>query len=198
MQERWLTIGEASELTGKSTAAVRMWIKRRTQKGDHVRVKKERGKHCETWKIHSSEMNDLGERVRVESSGEHMPELMNTISLDRYEAMRKELENEREQALQGLMMYRYKFEEIEQKMRLLPAPPEMVARELEEKAAALAQAEKIVEEAKETQKHYIEAVEQLRAKLQEEEYAREAYRLQWEAAQAELKRPWWKKIFGKK
>jgi hypothetical protein len=198
MQERWLTIGEASELTGKSTAAVRMWIKRRTQKGDHVRVKKERGKHCESWMIHSSEMNDLGERVRVESSGEHMPELMNTISLDRYEAMRKELENEREQALQGLMMYRYKFEEIEQKMRLLPAPPEMVARELEEKAAALAQAEKILEEAKETQRHYQEAMEQLRSKLQEEEHAREAYRIQWESAQAELSRPWWRKIWKKR
>lgn len=198
MQERWLTIGEASELTGKSTAAVRMWIKRRTQKGDHVRVKKERGKHCESWMIHSSEMNDLGERVPAENSGEHMPELMNIISLDRYEAMRKELENEREQALQGLMMYRYKFEEIEQKMRLLPAPPEMVARELEEKAAALAQAEKILEEAKETQRQYQEAMEQLRSKLQEEEHAREAYRIQWESAQAELSRPWWQKIWKKR
>jgi hypothetical protein len=127
-----------------------------------------------------------------------MPELVNIVSLDRYEAMRKELENEREQALHGLMMYRYKFEELEQKIKLLPAPPEIVTQELEKKAQALAQAEKILEEAQENQKRYIEAMNDLKAKLQEEEQAKEAIRAQWELAQAELSRPWWKKLFGVK
>ena len=37
---------------------------------------------------------------------------------------------------------------------------------------------------------------ELRIKLQEKEHVKEAYRIQWEAAQAELSRPWWKKLFG--
>jgi len=199
MQEKWLTIGEVSEQTGKSTAAVRMWIKRRTTKGEHVRVKKERGRHCESWLIHSSEIGDLTGREQAESSGERMPELVNIISLDRYEAMRKELENEREQAMQGLMMYRYKFEELDRQVRLLPAPPEVMATKLsefEEKAAALAQAQMIIQQAQETQKDYEETMAQLKLKLQEEEQAKENFRIQWELAHEELKRPWWKKIFG--
>ena len=87
---------------------------------------------------------------------------------------------------------------LESKMRLLPAPPELVAKELETKAAALAQAEKIIEDAKETQKAYAEEMEKLKAKLQEEESAKEAFRLQWEAAQTELNLPWWKKMFKKR
>ena len=39
---------------------------------------------------------------------------------------------------------------------------------------------------------------QLKFKLQEEEHAKEAFRIQWELAQADLKRPWWKKLFGVK
>jgi hypothetical protein len=192
---QWVNIQTASEIIGRSENAVRLLVKR--GKFDQLRKIKDKGRGH--WVIHRdsiARLVNLGQLVEVDGSDQLNQD--HSIPLKHYEEQRKLWLSERDQLKSGLMMYRYKFEEIEQKMRLLPAPPEMVARELEEKAAALAQAEKIVEEAKETQKHYIAAVEQLRAKLQEEEYAREAYRLQWEAAQAELKRPWWKKIFGKK
>jgi hypothetical protein len=85
---------------------------------------------------------------------------------------------------------------LDRQVKLLPAPPEIITQELEQKAQALAQAEKILEEAQENQKRYIEAVNNLKMKLQEEEKAKEALRVQWELAQAELSRPWWKKLFG--
>jgi len=105
-------------------------------------------------------------------------------------------QQERDSLMQGLMMYRYKFEELDKQVKQLPAPPEIVARELSDKAAALARAEEILEEAKEAQKRHAAAMDELKNKLIEEEHAKEAYRIQWEAAQAELKRPWWKKLFG--
>ena len=83
-------------------------------------------------------------------------------------------------------------------MRLLPAPVEVVASkldELEKKAAALEQAENIIQQAQETQKHYEEEMEQLKLKLQEEEHAKEAFRIQWELSQAELKRSWWQRLW---
>lgn len=53
---------------------------------------------------------------------------MITLPLEYYEKQQKE----RDQALQGLMMYRYKFEEAERQLKLLPAPVEMVNSRLEE------------------------------------------------------------------
>lgn len=180
MQDKWLTISELSEHTGKSTASIRMWIKRRTAKGDQVRVKKERGKHCESWLIHSSEVKTWGELVHAENSGEQIPELVNIISLDRYEAMRRTLENEREQAMQGLMMYRYKFEELERQMKLLPAPPEIMASKLTD-----------LEEVLGTEVQYRE---QLTSALQE----RDAKVRELEADLQKARRPWWKRLFGLK
>lgn len=171
MQEKWLTIGEVSERTGKSTAAVRMWIKRRTIKGEQVRVKKERGKHCESWLIHSSEIADLTRRDSAESSGERKGEFVNIISLDRYEAMRKELENEREQALQGLMMYRYKFEELDRQVKMLPAPVEIIPARLTELEKRATENEQALTRSQET----IKALE--------------------EALQSERQRSWWDRLW---
>ncbi len=107
-------------------------------------------------------------------------------------------QKERDSLMQGLMMYRYKYEELDRQVKVLPAPPEIVTRELNEKAAALARAEKILVEAQETQQRYAEALDELKAKLREEAHAKEAYRIQWEAARAELNRPWWQKIGRKR
>jgi len=198
----WLTIKEASRITGKSINALTILVNRR--KVD--RIRKVEGK----WLIHKDSIATLSmlDRATGTTDSPTGSDSMSTLSgptgsdstgviipLEHYEKKRDEWLTERDRLQAGLMMYRYKFEEIEHKMRLLPAPPEMVARELEDKAAALVQAEKILDEAKETQKTYAEAMEKLRAKLLEEEYAKEAFRLQWEA---ELNRPWWKKIFNKR
>jgi hypothetical protein len=53
-------------------------------------------------------------------------------------------------------------------------------------------------QAQEVKDRYKASIVDLKSKLAEEERAREAYRIQWELAQAELKKPWWKKMFGMK
>jgi len=198
VNDKWLSLKEASKITGKSINALRILVNRK--RFDMVKRTEENG-HSQ-WMIHYDSLVKTCSHDMVATSTCH--EVVNghvganTITIEHYEQQRERWMKERDELQTGFMMYRYKFEEQERQLRLLPAPPEMVARELEEKAAALAQAEKILEEAKETQRHYQEAMEQLRAKLQEEEHAREAYRIQWESAQAELSRPWWQKIWRKR
>jgi flagellar biosynthesis GTPase FlhF len=172
-----------------------MWIKRRTGKGEHVQVKKERGKRGETWLIHPSEVNALSEHDPAVVKGEQEGERVNTVSLDRYDAMRKEVEQERDQALQGLMMYRYKYEEMDRQMKLLPAPPEVVTsklQELEEKAKTLDQAQRILKQAQEMKEKYKASMIELKTKLQEEEKVKAELITQLEQ---ERKRPWWQRLW---
>ncbi|MDQ7839372.1 MAG: hypothetical protein RDU59_12870 [Thermodesulfobacteriota bacterium] len=123
-----------------------------------------------------------------------------------YDKKRLEWERERDSLMQGLLMYRYKFEEIDSKLKALPAPPEIIAEEIRQKETAfqsvqetiiqkdeaLAQAQRIIDEEQLKQQQQAEAMEQLKVKLQKEEQAKEDYRIHWEQAQAKLKRPWWK------
>lgn len=202
----WLTLQEVSRVTGKSVNALNLLISRK--KID--RTRKVNGKGQGKWLIHKDSIDLIPGADRLTGQVKTADRLESgqvdrltdrsepSIPLDYHDRKLQEWLAERDRLQAGLMMYRYKFEEIEHKLRLLPAPPEMVAKELEEKAVALAQAEKIVEEAKETQKQYAEAMKQLMAKLQEEEHVRETYRVQWEASQAEMNRPWWQKIWRKR
>lgn len=205
--EQWLTLKEASDITGKSINALTLLINR--NKID--RVRKVKGKGGGKWLVHRDSLHLLmaenlllcqstgQDRVNTLSEETGYERVTPSIPLEHYEKKRDEWLTERDRLQTGLMMYRYKFEEMEHQMRLLPAPPEVVTSkltELEEKAAALAQAQVILQQAQETQKQYEEAVAQLKLKLQEEEHAKEAFRIQWELAQAEIERPWWKKIFG--
>jgi hypothetical protein len=189
---QWVTLQEASEITGKSINALRLLVKRK--KFDHI--KKVTGKGHGYWLIRKDSIAEAviqdqssDQTTQCDWSDRTIQPVM--IPLERYEA-------ERDRLMQGMMMYRYKFEELDRQVKLLPAPPDMMSRELQEKAAALAQAEKILNEAKEAQKHHTEAMLELKAKLQEEERAKEAFRLQWEQAMEEAKKPWWKKLFGAK
>jgi hypothetical protein len=110
-------------------------------------------------------------------------------------------QKERDSLVQGLMMYRYKYEEMEREMRLLPAPVSDVTSKLEQyekenndRKNVLIKAQLILKKAYAANEQYKASIEQLKAKLAEEERARDAFRIQWELAQAELKKPWWKKL----
>jgi hypothetical protein len=137
---------------------------------------------------------DQGDRSS-RSTGENVI----TMPVEFFEQQQKE----RDQLLQGMMMYRYKFEEMDRRFKLLPEPPEIISSKLQEieddrnqKGQALAQAQEIIQDAQETQQRYETVVTELRTKLQEEEHAKEAFRIQWEQAIEEAKKPWWKKLFG--
>lgn len=209
---RVVTIKEACRITGLSVSTLRMHLKKGLIEGV-----KTSSKFGDTWHIKADSIRHL---KPLESSGLNAQPLsnMSTSELSTSTPIRgndnpirirdEHLNDLRKQitTYEGLLtIFQQRIGALEtekvgyeEKLKLLPAPPEIVARELKDKAAALAQAEKIVEEAKETQKRYLEAMEELKAKLMEEEREKEAYRNQWESAQAELRRPWWKKLFGMK
>jgi hypothetical protein len=240
-EHRWLTLQEAAELTGKNTAALRMWVKRRLARGEQVQVKKKKAKHGDVMMIHSQELEHVrtqgreenlfeslkndklrvssvllddeavkGELLYDEAEKNRVPftchEQVRDLALEfmeYHDRKREEWECERDKLVQGMMMYRYKFEDLDRQLRLLPAPPERVTSKVQEleaeskqKARALEQAEEIITEAKNAQKKYSEAMTQLRARLREEERARQDYRTQLIRTIEEAKRPWWKKMLG--
>ncbi len=194
--QEWITLDNASKITGKSTGALRLAI----QRHKIVRTKKIKDNGREYWVIHRDELQRMCAHVRNELCAAQDDRTMSdqpcAIPFDLYDRHRREWEDKCAHLEQGLMMYRYKFEELDKQIKMLPAPPEAVSKELEFKTTALAQAQLILQQAQETQRQYEESMAQLKLKLQEEEYAKEAFKIQWELTQADLKRPWWKKLFG--
>ena len=197
--DQWVTVQEASEIIGRSENAVRLLVKR----GKFDQLRKVRNKGRGYWVIHRDSIDKLvnSDQLVIETNQSDRSYQTNQdhfIPLNHYEEQRKLWLEERDQLTQGLMMYRYKFEELDKQIRMLPAPPETITKELEFKTTALDQAHEILKHAQDTQKYYDEAMAQLILNLQEEEHAKEAFKIQWELAQAALKRPWWKKLFGMK
>jgi hypothetical protein len=69
-------------------------------------------------------------------------------------------------------------------------------KENEEKTLAVERAQEILKKARVAYDQYKTSIVELKTKLADEERIKEAYRIQWEQAQAELKKPWWKKLLG--
>jgi len=192
----------------------------------------------------------IGETGENDFTGES---LVNLVTIEYYDQQREKWEYERSKLEQGLMMYRYKFEELDQQMKLLPGPVpavreeltrqerrieeaknvikaqrdarkqladqllakelllkekeevikaeistrETLASSLGEKEDALMKAACIIEETKKTQEALEQNLAALRAKLEEEERAREELKKAWEQALVAQKRPWWKKLMGR-
>lgn len=225
--QEWITLRDASRATGRSMTALRVMIKR----GKDVMAKKVAENNREYWLLHkdtvqkltnldSEQLNDpvmIGDHNDPGSSSHGDPQVATIAEF--FERQRKELMEERDQALQGLMMYRYKFEEMERKMRLLPAPPELISEDIkkrneitEQARRDLAQAQKELEDERTSKQeslaraiklimdkeHILREKEQIAAelekKLHEEAHAKEAYRIEMERAIEESRRPWWKKM----
>jgi hypothetical protein len=237
--EEWVTLKEASRVTGKSLNAIRMLVHRKKIATDKIKKINDNGRSY--WMVHrdalsliynssmSSEVcnSDILQPVTPVICQDTPSDIcQDSIPIHYHDQKLKEWQLERDNLLQGVMMYRYKFEELDRQVKMLPAPPEIVARDLQkkeealqekeaflqhqeakvkeieedrqQKAQALAQAQKILHQAQEVKDRYKASIVELKAKLAEEERTREAYRIQWELAQAELARPWWKKMFGMK
>lgn len=184
----WVTLQEASSITGKSTSALRRLIHRNVIKD----VRKERVKNGHQWLIHLEELSLPVRNEQVNSWGVQCERVheqvasvqgvqVNAIPLEYFDGKLKEWERERSQLEQGLLMYRYKFEEQERQLRLLPAPAEVLTAQLLETEEAL--------------KAEVDYREQLINALHEKE-ARLIH-LQAEL-EAEKKRDWWKKLMGVK
>lgn len=191
-EQEWYTLQEASKITGKTPASLRRLIQRKVIE----RVKKEHSKHGDYWLINKKDLSSqyfnaaFVERHYVQGvHSEHEKGVqMNTISFETYDQHRREWEQRCSQLEQGLIMYRYKFEELDKQIKLLPAPPEVITNELQQKGEALKQAQKILEDVMITQKKYETEIMQLQTKLEEEERLKQI--------NEELKKPWWKKLLG--
>lgn len=137
-----------------------------------------------------------------------------SIPLDYYEKKQKEWEQERDRLLQGIILYKLRFEELEGKLKALPAPPEMLngrITELEEQltrenAARDRVFEELVKETGESRSAYEKqlqqqtaVIEELRAKNEKDEEEKEHL---WEMLNErekelwQIKKPWWQKWFG--
>lgn len=162
-----------------------------------------------------------------EASGTSLPDDMATpstpmisIPLEYYERQQED----RDRLMQGLMMYRFKFEELDRRLRLLPAPPESIHEEIREKdeaaetikqelvqtqqqlqdesdarEQALVQAQRILQDATVKYRHYEQSLEDLREQLEAEQLMKNILKIEWEnlrkAMELQNKLPWWKKLF---
>lgn len=86
--------------------------------------------------------------------------------------------------LQGMMMYRHKFEELDRQLKSLSAPPIDVKTRIEE----------LEKELIESTREKNEALARLRQKLEEEEKLREDLKTEWETILSRLEKPWWKRL----
>jgi len=180
VKKEWLTIQEVSDRTGRSAASLRMMIKRRTAKGEQLRVKKEPGKRGDNWLFHSSEIEHITEQATASVKAEHATrnggEQVDVVTFETYDLHRREWEQRCSQLEQGLMMYRYKFEELDRQVKMLPAPFESIPSklsELEAQAAELAENKQSLCRSQET----IKALE--------------------EALNMEKQRSWWDRLWKK-
>jgi len=174
--KEWLTLKEASEITGKTKGALRVAIHRK----QFVRIKKNIEKGHETWLIHKDELVDDIVHVRTDMYGVQNERTVrvqstkvNLITLEHYDKAREEWSTQRTHLEQGIMMYRFKFEELDRKLKLLPAPVETVVYEIEEKKKTLAEIQeklRTIELGKAKIENSLEIERETREKVEKEGY----------------------------
>jgi hypothetical protein len=149
-EKEWVALKEAGKSAGKSIHSLRLLIQRgrmekmRRQRMNGDESPEESGDRYgeireDTMNVKSPEQAGIMRPSQVSGSLFHetlsAPSQMISLPVEYFEQQQKE----RESLAQGLMMYRYKFEQAEKQLRLLPAPAESVTskiRGLEEKVEA--------------------------------------------------------------
>jgi len=146
-----------------------------------------------TGAIDKDECINGGDRTgAIEDEYETTPGIahVNLVTIEYYDQQRERWERERTQLEQGVMMYRYKFEEMDRQIKALPAPPEYVKAKIEELEQSLQEEARAKEQ----------ALQELKEKLEEEERLKEEIRVEKERLSAEYeyerRRSWWKKLWG--
>lgn len=132
----FLTIKEAGKKLGKGTGTLR----RNIQRGYVKAVKGKDGK----WLIPIKDTGDVAPDVQDEVAPDDRHDVLDVVR--HYEKQltdqRKSWETERDQLRDGLMMYRFQFEELARRLKALPVPPELVAERLRRQEEELAQEQK--------------------------------------------------------
>jgi chromosome segregation ATPase len=127
----WLSLREAARLTGLDAQA----IKALAREGSGIRVKKLGGRGRERWGIHRDDISLLP----APAAADKTPAPLNPpqagpaaglVTLEYYDAQRKEWEMERLELEKELLQYRIKFGEAERRLHLLPEFPEVLAHKM--------------------------------------------------------------------
>lgn len=197
--DEWMTLKEASVASGRTINSLRLLISRK--KIDKVKKMHDNGPGY--WLIHREamsqiSMSDMGDKDthHVIMSDTHQPIMsapcqVISMPVEYYTQQQKE----RDELVQGLMMYRYKFEELDRQMRLLPAPVENIPAklsELETKAAELAEKDQVLRESQ-------DAIRDLETKAAEKDQSlvrsQETINALEEALHREKQRSWWDRLW---
>jgi hypothetical protein len=170
-EKEWIPLKEASEITGRSMHALRLLIHR----GRIEKVRKQQVNGHGYWEIHRDVLSVIrSEKATSQSttqqasqicSHENIPGASQAITMPAEIYIQQQ--KERDSYLQGMMMYRYKFEELDRQVKLLPAPVDQVAMKLQEAEHK----DQVLRDAQ-------EAITRLEEDLRRERFL-----------------PWWKKIF---
>ena len=189
----WLTVKQVSHMTGKSIDAIRMLLHRKKLSNVKKVNNHNGGPNREHWLIHrdtaallcNSHMTDNRSDVMVNSDITETAEQLHNIDvipLHYHDLKQREWLTERDQLQAGLLMYRYKFEELDRQVRLLPAPVETVGTLLQDREAKVAELEHKEQE--------------LRDSRQALDRSQEAVSALEEALQRERSRSWWQRLWG--
>jgi len=185
-EREWIPLREASKITGRSVHALRLLINR----GRIEKVRKQQVNGQSYWEIHQEAVSlirgDTGashgtsheasqgpshtyQQASHGTSHENLspPSQVITIPVEYYEQQQKERDN----LMQGMTMYRYKFEELERQTRLLPAPLEVIPlklTELEHREEALRTSQQAINDLETKLQTRQKAINELEAELQRE------------------------------
>jgi hypothetical protein len=174
VDREWLTLQEAAQVTGKKPSALRAAILRKKLE----RVKKETGATGDYWLIHRDECGRLesppGEdRSGAIRDGEEADlagdPLVNLVTIEYYDQQREKWDDERSKLEQGLMMYRYKFEELDRQVKLLPAPVSAVRDELTRQVRRIEEAKSVIKAQRDVRKQLADQLEEKSSLLREKE-----------------------------
>ena len=164
-QKEWLTIKEVSNITGKSTDSLRMLLHRKKLTNVKKANNGNNGTKRSQWLIHKDNISLLhnsyvtGDGTNVTCDKSITSERnSNIITLEYHDSKQQEWLKERDQLKAGIIMYQYKFEELDRQLKLLPAPAEVVK-------SRLIELEHSLQEEKETKQKLINDLE---AELQKE------------------------------
>jgi predicted DNA-binding ArsR family transcriptional regulator len=197
-ENKWITLKEASQIMGKNAHAIRMLIKRNRI----VNVKKIQQNGRDSWLIHQDEVMRFGspapshvnDEVNVTNVNLTDPSHVNLITVEYYDHRKKEWDLERDQLMQGLMMYRFKFEEADRVLKLLPAPAEVVSSRLEDLERTLQEKDEVIKAELDYREQLSHALHEQETRIIEKDSVVKKLEAELEE---ERKRPWWKKLFKK-
>jgi hypothetical protein len=129
-------------------------------------------------------------KEEASSSAGEIPkgEQVNTVTIEYYDRQRKAWDDQRSRLEQGIMMYRFKYEEMCKQIKLLPAPPEMIQEEISYRDTLLEKAKNVILQERARIRKQEEDLAAMKIRLQEEEQENAMLRL-------EAHKPWWKKLF---